>query len=656
MFLYINISQTYVSSDNNISNHYHRHVSVYQYVANICFLRQQYQQPLSQTCFCISICRKHMFPQTTISATIITYMFLYINMSQTYVSSDNNISNHYHIHVSIYQYVANICFLRQQYQQPLSQTCFCISICRKHVSSDNNISNHYHIHVSVYQYVANICFLRQQYQQPLSHTCFCISICRKHMFPQTTISATIITDMFLYINMSQTCFLRQQYQQPLSHTCFCISICRKHMFPQTTISATIITYMFLYINMSQTYVSSDNNISNHYHRHVSVYQYVANICFLRQQYQQPLSHTCFCISICRKHMFPQTTISATIITYMFLYINMSQTYVSSDNNISNHYHIHVSIYQYVANICFLRQQYQQPLSQTCFCISICRKHVSSDNNISNHYHRHVSVYQYVANICFLRQQYQQPLSHTCFCISICRKHTFPQTTISATIITYMFLYINMSQTYVSFVVITIWSLPHLLHHNLILASSITSQSDPCLIHYITIWSLPHPLHITIWSLPHPLHHNLILASSITYHNLILASSITSQSDPCLIHYITIWSLPHPLHHNLILASSITSQSDPCLIHYMSQSDPCLIHYITIWSLPHPLHHNLILASSITYHNLILASSITYHNLILASSITYHRVCNKSKMASPTSRTGTAYPSATSEFNTPDLLL
>ena len=202
------------------------------------------------------------------------------------------------------------------------------------------------------------------------------------MFPQTTISATI------------------------TQTCFCISIFRKHMFPQTTISATIITDMFLYINMSQTYVSSDNNISNHYHIHVSVYQYVPNICF-RQQYQQPLSHTCFCISICPKHMFPQTTISATIITYMFLYINMSQTYVSSDNNISNHYHIHVS------------------------------------------------VYQYVANICFLRQQYQQPLSHTCFCISICRKHTFPQTTISATIITYIFLYINMSQTYVSFVVITI---------------------------------------------------------------------------------------------------------------------------------------------------------------------------------------------------------
>jgi hypothetical protein len=108
----------------------------------------------------------------------------------------------------------------------------------------------------------------------------------------------------------------------------------------------------------------------------------------------------------------------------------------------------------------------------------------------------------------------------------------------------MFLYINMSQTYVSFVVITIWSLPHSLHHNLLLASSITSQSDPCLIHYITIWSLPHPLHITIWSLPHPL-------------------------------YITIWSLPHPLH---------------------------IIEFAT--------------------------------------------------MASPTSRTGTAYPSATSEFNTP----
>jgi hypothetical protein len=225
--------------------------------------------------------------------------------------------------------------------------------------------------------------LRQQYQQPLSQICFCISIFRKHMFPQTTISATIITDMFLHINISQT-----------------------YVSSDNNISNHY-TDMFLYINISQTYVSSDNNISNHYHRHVSVYQYVANICFLRQQYQQPLSHTCFCISICPKHMFPQTTISATIITYMFLYINMSQTYVSSDNNISNHYHIHVS------------------------------------------------VYQYVANICFLRQQYQQPLSHTCFCISICRKHTFPQTTISATIITYMFLYINMSQTYVSFVVITI---------------------------------------------------------------------------------------------------------------------------------------------------------------------------------------------------------
>jgi hypothetical protein len=145
--------------------------------------------------------------------------------------------------------------------------------------SDNKISNHYHRSVSVYQYFANICFLRQQYQQPLSQTCFCISIFRKHMFPQTTISATI------------------------TQTCFCISIFRKHMFPQTTISATIITYMFLYINMSQTYVSSDNNISNHYHIHVSVYQYVANIRFLRQQYQQPLSHTCFYISICRKHMF-----------------------------------------------------------------------------------------------------------------------------------------------------------------------------------------------------------------------------------------------------------------------------------------------------------------------------------------------------------------
>ena len=143
-------------------------------------------------------------------------------------------------------------------------------------------------------------------------------------------------------------------------------------------------------------------------------------------------------------MFPQTTISATIIIDMFLYINMSQTYVSSDNNISNHYHIHVSVYQYVANICFVR-----------------------------------------------------------------------------------------------------------CNHNLILASSITSQSDPCLIHYIS-QSDPCLINCISQSDPCLIHY-------------------ISQSDPCLIHYIS-QSDPCLIHY--------ISQSDPCLIHYISQSDPCLIHYIS----------------------------------------------------------------------------
>jgi len=48
-------------------------------------------------------------------------------------------------------------------------------------------------------------------------------------------------------------------------------------------------------------------------------------------------------------------------------------------------------------------------------------------------------------------------------VTIYTNNLTSQTTISATIITDMLLYINMPKAYVSFLVITIWSLPHSLH-------------------------------------------------------------------------------------------------------------------------------------------------------------------------------------------------